>query len=46
MFVNFSSSALSTHTVEDFGNIRNICEKLECVFFNLLFATTHLVVFG
>ena len=28
MFVNFSSSALSTHTVEGFENNRNICEKL------------------
>ena len=28
MFVNFSSSALSRHTVEGFENNRNICEKL------------------
>ena len=32
MYVNFSSSALSTHTVEVFENNRNICEKLICDF--------------
>ena len=28
VFVNFLSSALSTHTVEGFENNRNICDKL------------------
>ena len=32
MFVNFSSSALSTHTVEGFENNRNICEELMCLY--------------
>ena len=32
MYVNFLSSALSTHTVEGFENNRNICKKLIYVF--------------
>ena len=44
MFVNFSSSALSTHTVEGFENSQNICEKLMILYLEL-FTTTH-AVFG
>ena len=35
MFVNFSSSALSTHTVEGFENNRNICDKSMCFYLEI-----------
>ena len=41
MYVNFSSSALFTHTVEGFENNRNICEKLMCFIFNIHYHTSR-----
>ena len=43
VYINFSSTALSTRSVKGFENNQNICEKLNCVFFSLIFTTTHLV---